>query len=202
MPHCIPLHCSCEGLWDIAPCPLTNNLDPTNPNTCDPAACAAGSANPDRPWYNGCYRCDEVARVGYAFVKVRLGAARARIAAHGSPSLLLVIPNSRIHAPHPCSRLSRHESVVLMLCVQDTPDPANHLLFTLDKVRVRHQPIMCDEWVCCSQWACEWVCRFVVLSHTATHTHTCCAYRTYSSHSFDFYHTSQDVIAARAYKPC
>ena len=56
------------GLWDVAPCPLTNNLDPTNPNSCNPATCTSatvGGLYTDQTY--GCYRCDEVARVGYIF---------------------------------------------------------------------------------------------------------------------------------------
>ena len=54
------------GLNDIYPCPLTNNLDPTNPRTCDPSTCtsritATGMFAGET---YGCYRCDEVARVG------------------------------------------------------------------------------------------------------------------------------------------
>lgn len=55
------------GLWDILPCPRTNNLDPTNPNTCDPATCTSDPMHPGQTY--GCWRCDEVARVGYIFAK-------------------------------------------------------------------------------------------------------------------------------------
>jgi hypothetical protein len=55
------------GLWDVLPCPRTNNLDPTNPRTCNPATCTSDPKHPGETF--GCYRCDEVARVGYIFTK-------------------------------------------------------------------------------------------------------------------------------------
>ena len=55
------------GLWDAAPCPRTNNLDPTNPRTCDPATCTSAPKYPAHAY--GCYRCDEVARVAYVFAR-------------------------------------------------------------------------------------------------------------------------------------
>ena len=54
------------GLWDVLPCPLDNNLDPTNPSSCDPATCT--SAPTHTGFIFGCYRCNEVARVGYVFL--------------------------------------------------------------------------------------------------------------------------------------
>ena len=55
------------GLWDVNPCPRTNNLDPTNPRTCDPSTCTSAPPYPSDDW--GCYRCDEVARVAYISAK-------------------------------------------------------------------------------------------------------------------------------------
>ena len=55
------------GLWDAAPCPRTNILDPTNPKTCDPATCTSAPRYPGNTY--GCYRCDEVGRVGYLFAE-------------------------------------------------------------------------------------------------------------------------------------
>ena len=59
------------GEYDVYPCPLTNNLDPTNPNTCNPATCTAQvtATGAYAGETYGCYRCDEVARVGYVHTK-------------------------------------------------------------------------------------------------------------------------------------
>ena len=58
------------GLWDVDPCPRTNNVDPTNPRTCDPATCTAetrGGLYVGEDF--GCWRCDEVARIGYVYAE-------------------------------------------------------------------------------------------------------------------------------------
>ena len=47
------------GLWDVNPCPL----DPT----CNPSTCTSDPKHPGETY--GCYRCDEVARVGYIFTE-------------------------------------------------------------------------------------------------------------------------------------
>lgn len=39
------------GLWDVFPCPRTSNLDPTNPNMCDPSTCTSAPFYPDETYW-------------------------------------------------------------------------------------------------------------------------------------------------------
>ena len=102
------------GLWDVKPCPLTNNLDPTNPRTCDPNTCTSDPADPGLSF--GCSLCDQVGRVGYIAPSLSQHIISSPLSLHW--------PSARIpHAPHaPCAHYPWHIGFVpyaIGVCTSD-----------------------------------------------------------------------------------
>ena len=85
----------------IDPCPLTNNLNPANPRTCNPETCTSAPYT-GTDWNLGCPFCDQIARQAFIVTKTTSDPAK-----HGFFDIYTTISRRQTDS---CTRVPAHSA--------------------------------------------------------------------------------------------
>jgi len=99
------------GLDDVDPCPLTNNLNPANPRTCNPETCTSAPYT-GTDWNLGCLFCDQIARQAFIVTKTTSDPAK-----HGFFDIYTTIARRQTDSYASCSYVGE------VLIFQEEPSP-------------------------------------------------------------------------------